>query len=885
MPTKNTLQTAVQVVIIGLRYYLLIFGLICNVCFADDAISTLPFFDSAFDNPKQYTTDLDSNNVTTDNIRVNWQRAKSLLLSNDLKDSKLYIGILKKSFNNMGLPSEYIHFLEGWLVHNQNKSDQAILLLSSAQKYFKQQNLYSLEFYCHFLLAKAWNNKGFYVNQTSLEESNHIEALKQLNEQISTKITAALTQMAQANFQSNILDIKKVREHTNIAINYLKNEPYRMLLAENDATMGWVYYRLDNHLESERFTRQAIELYNEINIFDGSASSYLLLAYLYMATIGHEPEVYESLQKAIHFYGQSEEKFGLAESHRELGVFLIESNQAGSLLHLKQAKQLYEALNQAEETAITNIELARLYSKQGREDDFVNSISEAKKILEQEKAWLPYLQAIHIEMAHYKDKNIAKSIQLNTQYTALAQKHGEPQNVVFGFIQGGELQQLTANMGAAATAFEQALLLNKNDMATEIEIRRQLTNVYPELNQYQLAYENLVKTSEYESKRYDKDYADRLNGMENQIQFQANQHQIESLETDQKLSEALQKQNVAEISRQRLLIKAIVIAIVPVFVIVMLLYNRKILSKQQEDLEVLVTDATEEIARQHDNIFALLNNADEGFMSCDVNLRVQGPFSAACHRILGCTPTDQLVETLLFPQHLEERQNLKVLLEKAMHTVVPSEREHILLQAPKEIELSNRNIEVDYQFIGEHHLMLVLRDVTKQKQQLAELEKASITDKLTQLYNRHKLDEILENEYDRAQRGNYEFSVVLVDIDYFKSVNDTYGHNVGDIVLRDIAQQLQKRIRKSDMVGRWGGEEFIVICVNTSIGQAVVVAEQLRANIEAYTFEQAGKVTASFGVAQYDSETIKDLFHRADKALYRAKQNGRNCVETIQSKI
>lgn len=159
------------------------------------------------------------------------------------------------------------------------------------------------------------------------------------------------------------------------------------------------------------------------------------------------------------------------------------------------------------------------------------------------------------------------------------------------------------------------------------------------------------------------------------------------------------------------------------------------------------------------------------------------------------------------------------------------------------------------------------------------IEELSQKDKLTQIFNRAKLDSALENEVQRTKRYGIPFSVILIDIDKFKSVNDTYGHQTGDSVLIEVAQILSVNIRKTDILGRWGGEEFMIICPNTTIENCKILANHLRVQIEEFQFTTIGKKTASFGVTQYiKDEDEKALLKRCDEALYKAKTEGRNRV-------
>lgn len=160
------------------------------------------------------------------------------------------------------------------------------------------------------------------------------------------------------------------------------------------------------------------------------------------------------------------------------------------------------------------------------------------------------------------------------------------------------------------------------------------------------------------------------------------------------------------------------------------------------------------------------------------------------------------------------------------------------------------------------------------------------TDSLTQVASRHRIDQLLLQQVENFQRYGEEhsghlFSIIMFDLDHFKRVNDQYGHLVGDKTLVALCQRVQKRLRKVDVLGRWGGEEFIIICPSTSFDQAITLAEQLRQYIAETDFETIGQQTASFGVAAYQHKEMAPemLISLADDALYRAKEAGRNRVQ------
>lgn len=169
--------------------------------------------------------------------------------------------------------------------------------------------------------------------------------------------------------------------------------------------------------------------------------------------------------------------------------------------------------------------------------------------------------------------------------------------------------------------------------------------------------------------------------------------------------------------------------------------------------------------------------------------------------------------------------------------------------------------------LAEAHAELALKNRT--------LQRLSTTDALTDLLNRMKIEELVEESVYAHSRYGRTFSVILIDIDHFKDVNDTYGHPTGDEVLRRLSGILKSQIRKTDAAGRWGGEEFLILCRDTDQESAAVLAEKLRETVQAQGAEPG--VTISLGVAGYlEGEDRVDLIRRADAALYRAKQAGRN---------
>lgn len=162
----------------------------------------------------------------------------------------------------------------------------------------------------------------------------------------------------------------------------------------------------------------------------------------------------------------------------------------------------------------------------------------------------------------------------------------------------------------------------------------------------------------------------------------------------------------------------------------------------------------------------------------------------------------------------------------------------------------------------------------------SELKLSAITDPLTGLNNRRRFNEVLSLEMMRAQRYGTPLSLILYDIDHFKNINDNHGHLVGDRVLTELSDAIASRVRGTDILARWGGEEFAILLPGADENSARNVSESLRNLISNVSFDEVGKLTCSFGIAQYRGEaTMDDFMSRADMALYRAKSNGRNRIE------
>ncbi len=196
-----------------------------------------------------------------------------------------------------------------------------------------------------------------------------------------------------------------------------------------------------------------------------------------------------------------------------------------------------------------------------------------------------------------------------------------------------------------------------------------------------------------------------------------------------------------------------------------------------------------------------------------------------------------------------------------------------------EIQLNIENIINSFDIPDDNKL-----DVIKQINFMySGVKQISVTDSLTGLFNRRHFESNFEREFERTKRYGSKLTLAVIDIDFFKKINDTHGHTTGDFVLKETAFLALNSIRNTDMLFRYGGEEFVAILTETDAAAAQIPLERLRKSVENHRFVFKGeeiKVTISIGLSSDTTcETAQDMFEIADKALYRAKAAGRNCVE------
>lgn len=237
------------------------------------------------------------------------------------------------------------------------------------------------------------------------------------------------------------------------------------------------------------------------------------------------------------------------------------------------------------------------------------------------------------------------------------------------------------------------------------------------------------------------------------------------------------------------------------------------------------------------------------------------------------------------------RSDMKKYFEEMMK--INNRQTNMIRRITKEnIELTSARSDAEINMYDEisrlnNELINLQRELVKKNKELERLykqvENLSLTDPLTEVYNRRGLYKIAAREIERTRRFGYRLSVIMLDIDHFKRINDTHGHSAGDRILHELITRCKVEVRGVDVIGRIGGEEFCILLPGTGLNDAIKIAERMRTIIYEKHFKADGneiEVTVSLGVAEYTSgiDDLDKLFQAADKAMYRAKYEGRNRV-------
>lgn len=238
-------------------------------------------------------------------------------------------------------------------------------------------------------------------------------------------------------------------------------------------------------------------------------------------------------------------------------------------------------------------------------------------------------------------------------------------------------------------------------------------------------------------------------------------------------------------------------------------------------------------------------------------------------------------ESAYGPEVLESAPLQALVRERASdwHPVVVPSRMHADVEINAQVVRVQGNLLLVFDDTSDAKL---LRELDHLRGKITELERLSSIDRLTGAWNRAHFERVVASELDRSARSRQPVSLILLDIDHFKMVNDTYGHQTGDSVLCELVRVICASVRSVDALFRWGGEEFVVLASSAGYRAGATLAEKIRGGVEQHGFEGLGSVTISLGVAEYvATESAQIWFGRADEALYRAKKSGRNrvCVD------
>ena len=299
--------------------------------------------------------------------------------------------------------------------------------------------------------------------------------------------------------------------------------------------------------------------------------------------------------------------------------------------------------------------------------------------------------------------------------------------------------------------------------------------------------------------------------------------------------------------------------------------NQIIIKKRLKEQELI----NHEISRFQDNLLVIFNNENniiflnDKFMNFFNSDNIQHFIN--CYQSLNTLfLKDEEQETFTSSDKINWLNDLKE-FDKSKRIVILEDAE----------TLEKKSFLISIQYIEDtSHTIMTLTEVTSITLEKKEFEHKAFTDALTGTYNRAYFNEKIKEEIFKAQKDNSVLSLFIFDIDFFKKINDTYGHLVGDEILVELSKIVAEDTRSTDSLFRWGGEEFIKLLPNTTIENAAAVAEKLRKKIESHSFKNDLKITCSFGVTQFlDMDTEVSFIKKGDDALYEAKNNGRNVVK------
>lgn len=279
----------------------------------------------------------------------------------------------------------------------------------------------------------------------------------------------------------------------------------------------------------------------------------------------------------------------------------------------------------------------------------------------------------------------------------------------------------------------------------------------------------------------------------------------------------------------------------------------------------------------------IIENASDIIFTMDLN-GVIHDISRSWQTLLGYDKLDIQGRHYNSYIHADDREKTKNGLKKLLSTEQPISIEYRIWDRYRNLQWHTCNATL-LKDENDHPLYIIgiARDITEQKQKFDQMQSEAERDPLTTIFNRRMLEHFLESEVSKSKRYNSVFSVMMLDLDHFKQVNDTHGHDTGDMVLKKSTRIFKSMIREADILARYGGEEFVLLAPNTELDKALILSEKIRDVYSQTVFDKVGHLTLSIGVAQFrKNDTKESLFKRADTALYRAKQTGRNRVVSVE---
>lgn len=286
-------------------------------------------------------------------------------------------------------------------------------------------------------------------------------------------------------------------------------------------------------------------------------------------------------------------------------------------------------------------------------------------------------------------------------------------------------------------------------------------------------------------------------------------------------------------------------------------------------------DFVQEIQCKADEYHAIIRTTSDGFTVCDASGNILESNESFC-RMSGYNASELLAMNIADIEAIESPEMVAAHIGK----IVTNGSDNFITRLKRK-DGTGIDVAVTTTYLDEKggRFFSFARDITERKKLEAELLRAATYDSLTGVYNRKSLEEKIEAEVERAKRYGSTFSLIMFDVDDFKHINDTLGHHVGDRVLQGVAEIVNQNIRVLDAVGRWGGEEFMILLSETSHPEAAIVAEKLRAALAGYRAGEADHVTASFGMTSYlTDDTLDTIFKRVDDLLYSAKNSGKDRI-------